>query len=354
MLAEDYLRMGIVKAQKSEPLEPVIGRRSARPSSSSAAASPGSRRRSKPRRAGYEVVLVEKAGAARRLRRRPEGALPERSAVHGPGDRAGSRSKVQQVSYHPKVKVFTSARIAEDRRAAGHVRRDHRNGGGQSDRRARRRHRAGHRLEALRRHEARAPRLRAQAGRGHQRRVREAGRRGAAQAPLGRPAGARASLFVQCAGSRDQAHLPYCSSVCCMATLKHAALRPRAEPRREGLRRLQGHAHAGPVRALLPARRRTTRASSCTKGEVTAVERGRRAASSVTAKDTLLGDGRQGRGRPGRAGHRHGPELGGRRSHPRLRGRQGRVAKGGLRDAAAPRPPRRVERAQGLRKGRRS
>lgn len=29
-------------------------------------------------------------------------------------------------------------------------------------------------------------------------------------------------VFVQCAGSRDQNHLPYCSAVCCSATLKHA------------------------------------------------------------------------------------------------------------------------------------
>ncbi len=28
--------------------------------------------------------------------------------------------------------------------------------------------------------------------------------------------------FVQCAGSRDENHLPYCSSVCCMASLKQA------------------------------------------------------------------------------------------------------------------------------------
>jgi quinone-modifying oxidoreductase subunit QmoA len=28
--------------------------------------------------------------------------------------------------------------------------------------------------------------------------------------------------FVQCAGSRDVNHLPYCSSVCCLASLKHA------------------------------------------------------------------------------------------------------------------------------------
>lgn len=29
-------------------------------------------------------------------------------------------------------------------------------------------------------------------------------------------------IFVQCAGSRDEKHLPYCSAVCCPASLKHA------------------------------------------------------------------------------------------------------------------------------------
>jgi quinone-modifying oxidoreductase subunit QmoA len=29
--------------------------------------------------------------------------------------------------------------------------------------------------------------------------------------------------FVQCAGSRDENHLPYCSSICCMASLKQAS-----------------------------------------------------------------------------------------------------------------------------------
>ncbi|MEW5995337.1 MAG: heterodisulfide reductase subunit A, partial [Candidatus Zixiibacteriota bacterium] len=28
--------------------------------------------------------------------------------------------------------------------------------------------------------------------------------------------------FVQCAGSRDEKHLPYCSSICCMASMKQA------------------------------------------------------------------------------------------------------------------------------------
>jgi quinone-modifying oxidoreductase, subunit QmoA len=43
----------------------------------------------------------------------------------------------------------------------------------------------------------------------------------------------RKVAFVQCVGSRDENHLPYCSGVCCMATLKHCryvrALLPEAE-----------------------------------------------------------------------------------------------------------------------------
>ncbi|MDH4044620.1 MAG: CoB--CoM heterodisulfide reductase iron-sulfur subunit A family protein [Gemmatimonadota bacterium] len=36
--------------------------------------------------------------------------------------------------------------------------------------------------------------------------------------------------FVQCAGSRDQGHLPYCSSVCCLASLKQAQYVRTANP----------------------------------------------------------------------------------------------------------------------------
>jgi len=40
-----------------------------------------------------------------------------------------------------------------------------------------------------------------------------------------RPSDAKAPesiAFVQCAGSRDDNHLPYCSTVCCLASMKHA------------------------------------------------------------------------------------------------------------------------------------
>ena len=42
--------------------------------------------------------------------------------------------------------------------------------------------------------------------------------------------------FVQCAGSRDENHLPYCSAVCCMASLKQARYLERKERERQGHR----------------------------------------------------------------------------------------------------------------------
>jgi quinone-modifying oxidoreductase subunit QmoB len=40
-------------------------------------------------------------------------------------------------------------------------------------------------------------------------------------------------VFVQCAGSRDPEHLPYCSSVCCMVSLKQATYFKEANPATE-------------------------------------------------------------------------------------------------------------------------
>ena len=57
----------------------------------------------------------------------------------------------------------------------------------------------------------------------------------AAAGPIVRPSDSmpvESILFVQCAGSRDKDHLPYCSSVCCMASLKHASYVSRAKSER--------------------------------------------------------------------------------------------------------------------------
>lgn len=50
---------------------------------------------------------------------------------------------------------------------------------------------------------------------------------------LGRPSDGQLPsriAFIQCAGSRDHQHLPYCSTVCCSASLKHALTLAEAYP----------------------------------------------------------------------------------------------------------------------------
>ncbi|MDL2268574.1 CoB--CoM heterodisulfide reductase iron-sulfur subunit A family protein [Desulfosarcina sp. OttesenSCG-928-A07] len=54
---------------------------------------------------------------------------------------------------------------------------------------------------------------------------RQAAKNGPTQGQIVRPSDKKAPesvAFVQCAGSRDENHLPYCSYICCMASLKHA------------------------------------------------------------------------------------------------------------------------------------
>jgi quinone-modifying oxidoreductase subunit QmoA len=44
---------------------------------------------------------------------------------------------------------------------------------------------------------------------------------------------AKKVAFVQCAGSRDENHLPYCSYICCMASLKQATYLREKDPETE-------------------------------------------------------------------------------------------------------------------------
>ena len=77
----------------------------------------------------------------------------------------------------------------------------------------------------------------------------------AARGPITRPSDgkpAKRVLFVQCAGSREQDHLAYCSSVCCMTTLKQAEYLPRAGFRSRSFRHLPRHGHPGTLREVLP------------------------------------------------------------------------------------------------------
>ncbi|MEW6758410.1 MAG: FAD-dependent oxidoreductase [Acidobacteriota bacterium] len=285
MLAEDYLRMGIVKAQKAEPLEPVaeevsktilvVGGGVAGITAALESAA-----------AGYEVVLVEKqaqlGGFVASLRQGYPQAPPYVGLTP-----EGMAEKIQEVLYHPKIKVYTSARIKETSGQPGMF--DVTLEAGGTDVKTR----VGAIVMATG-WKPYDPSKLAHLGYGLSPDVitNVEFERMAAEGPVKRPSDGRPAesvLFIQCAGSRDKDHLPYCSSVCCMATLKQAALIHERnadakvfvvykDMRTPGqyerfYRQVQDH----PLTFM-------------TKGEVQAVEAGPKGGLKVSVNNTLLGE----------------------------------------------------------------
>ncbi len=285
MMAEDYLRMGIVKAQKSDLLEPVSDAIS-KTIMVVGGGITGITAALEAAAAGYEVVLVEKLPRLGGFMASMKSRLPQHppySALE-PSDVA---EKIQQVTYNPKVKVFTSAKILKTSGQPGQFDVTIDAEGKTTE------IRAGAIIMATGWKPYDATKL------GHLgyglspdvvtnvefEKMATAGR-------IKRPSDGKppeSVLFIQCAGSRDKEHLPYCSSVCCLATLKHAGyiheqnadakvfiiykdMRTPAQNERF-YRAAQDH----PLNFL-------------TKGEVSKVEKGAGGKLSVSVNNTLLGE----------------------------------------------------------------
>jgi quinone-modifying oxidoreductase subunit QmoB len=285
MAAEDYLRMGIVKVQKSEPPEPLSDAISKRLLVVGGGVT-GVTAALEAAAAGYEVTLVEKqprlGGFAATLKRRFPVAPPfEQSASDG------FAAKIQEISYHPKIQVLTSARILKTEGQPGMFDVTVETPAGAST------IRAGAILMATGwkpYDAAKLPHL----GYGASPDVVTGAEleKMAPAGPVARPSDGKpveSVLFVQCAGSRDKEHLSYCSSVCCMATLKQIGYIREQSPealayvvykdmRTPGLHeRFYRAAQDHPLNFL-------------TKGEVTSVGSGPGGKLAVTMKGTLLGD----------------------------------------------------------------
>ncbi len=285
MMAEDYLRMGIVKAQKMSPLEPVedeisktilvVGGGVTGITSALEAAA-----------AGYEVVLVEKQAHLGGF----VGTLKKRFPQEPPYTELSAdvlADKIQEVSYHPKVKVLTSAKILKTSGQPGMFDVSVESDGNTSE------FRVGTIIMATG-WKPYDPKNLAHLGYGLTPDVvtNVEFERMAAEGPLKRPSSGapiESVLFVQCAGSRDKDHLPYCSSVCCMATLKHAAYVHEQnadakvfivykDMRTPGqYEKFYRTAQDAPMNFL-------------TKGEVKAVNRGTDGKLAVTVENTLIGE----------------------------------------------------------------
>jgi quinone-modifying oxidoreductase subunit QmoB len=277
MMAEDYLRMGIVKARKSEPLEAmaeVVSKRLLVVGGGVA----GITAALESAAAGYEVVLVEKqpqlGGFVATLKRRFSG-----------GDDLSTR--IEKLTYHPKIEVFTSARILKTDGQPGMFDVTIQANGNTVTQRV------GAIIMATGWKPYDASRL-THLGYGLSPDVitnielEKMAAGGSIVRPSdGKPAGD--VLFIQCAGSRDQDHLPYCSSVCCLATLKHAQYVHEHNPEARVYIVYKDMRTPGQYEKFY----RTAQDNPLTfltKGEVQSVEKGSDGKLTVTVKETLLGE----------------------------------------------------------------
>lgn len=228
-MAEDYLRMGLAKALKMEPFDHakngvsksilVVG-----------GGVTGITAALEGAEAGYDTLLVEKqeslggrlAGVKLALPSRPPYTAPLPSTLP---------HKIKRLENHPRVKVFTSSRIRKIEGEPGRFEVTLETGSATSV------HRVGALVMATGWKPYDASRL-AHLGYGLSPNVitsiefeslAKAGK-------WGRPGdGERIQrvLFIQCAGSRDASHLPYCSATCCMETLKQVYYLQQEQPHTE-------------------------------------------------------------------------------------------------------------------------
>jgi quinone-modifying oxidoreductase, subunit QmoB len=274
MLAEDYLRMGIARVQKSELPEPladpvsrailVIGGGIAGITAAIEAAA-----------AGYRVFLVEKEEEL--------GGRAAASRNHG----ESLDELIETALYEPRIRTFCSTQVKKIEGQPGDFHVTLAREGGEDT------IQAGAIVVASGWKPYDASRLSA-LGYGLSPDVvtNVELERMAAAGPILRPSNqqpVKSVLFVQCAGSRDPQHLPYCSTACCMQTLTQIGY----------LRQQDSEAQVYVVYRDMRTPGQYERVyrqvqdhpmNFFTKGEVESVKLWQDGRLAVTARNTLLGE----------------------------------------------------------------
>ena len=285
MLAEDQLRMGVARAQNIDPPEPysaeftkrilVVGGGTTGMTSAIEAA-----------RAGYEVVLVEKepalGGFATKLFKEYPKVPPYREP--GPPD---YRLLIDALAKESGVKVLTSAAIEKIDGAPGMFEASIRQNGNLLS------ERVGAIVLATGFVPYDATRL-GHLGFGASPNVvtTVAMEEMAGGERLIRPSDGKAAksvAFILCAGSRDASHLPYCSSTCCLTSLKQALYVRERDPAAKVFVFYKDIRAPGQYENFY-RRVQEDEGIFFTKGQVTAVNPQPDGAVVVEVDDTLLGE----------------------------------------------------------------
>ena len=221
MMAEDYVKMGVVRAKEIQRRDPYLDGEVCKTIMVVGAGMTGLTAALEAANTGYDVVLLEKedklgghvADFGKLFPKRPPYRDPQPSGIE---------DLITKVQAHDKITVHTSAKIELTDGQPGQF--DVRLASGDE-------FRAGAIIQATGWKPYDASKL-GHLGYGTSPNVitnveLEKSGNGALTRPSdGKPA--KSVAFIQCAGSRDEEHLPYCSAVCCRVSLKQA-LRVREE-----------------------------------------------------------------------------------------------------------------------------
>lgn len=284
-MAEDYLRMGIARAKKSKALAPpteeiskklmVVGGGMTGLTSALEGAA-----------AGYDVLLIEKesqlGGFLATVKRRFPTEPPYTVEATD-----GLKEKIEQALYNPRIKVSLGTRIVKTEGQPGQFNVTLATPDGEIT------ERIGAIVMATGWKPYDAAKL-TRLGYGSSEDVitNVDLEKMAAAGTIKRPSDGKPVedvLFVQCAGSRDPEHLPYCSSVCCMATLKHASYVREQNPNAKVYIIYKDVRTPGQYEKYYRSAQDQP-LNFLTKGEVTSVVKRPDGKLAVTVKDTLLGE----------------------------------------------------------------
>jgi quinone-modifying oxidoreductase subunit QmoB len=285
MLAEDYLRMGIARAQKAELPEPfeaeidktilVVGGGVTGITAALGAAG-----------AGYPVVLVEKEAKLGGWMGRFASGIPHRPPYRDPAP-SDIEQRIADLARHERITVHTGATIERIGGQPGQFDVALKVNGSSVQ------FRAGAIVQATGWKPYDASRL-GHLGYGRCPNVitnvqmEEMLRSGRITRPSDGKS-ARRIAFIQCAGSRDQDHLPYCSAVCCRVTIKQALLARQLDPASEAYVLYKDIRTPGQYEEFY-RRAQEDSAIFFTKADVTGVSETGAHDPVVEAEHTLLGE----------------------------------------------------------------
>jgi quinone-modifying oxidoreductase subunit QmoB len=284
-LAEDYVRLAITKAKNSDLPEPflleemdksilVVGGGISGMTAALGAAD-----------AGYNVVLVEKQGElggwAKKLYKQLPRTYPFESI-----ENSNINETINKVTTNSRIKVFTSSEIEKIAGVPGLYDVTIKTSNGQEQ------VKAGAVIMAAGWRPYDAEKL-GHLGYGKPNVITNLQMEEiASSGKITRPSDGREAkrvAFIQCAGSRDPEHLPYCSSYCCLTSLKQAAYVREKNPDAMAFILYKDMRTPGQYE-LFYKKMQDDPGVMLTKGEVVSVEEVAGGNLEITIKDTLLGE----------------------------------------------------------------